>query len=64
MTLFFNFNTGIKSPYDLGRVYVHIFTHPRDRQYKTMMKPRPFDTRGIQNFSSLDDVLTKVNRHV
>jgi E3 ubiquitin-protein ligase RNF14 len=50
----------LKSPYDLGRVYVHIFTHPRDRQYKAMLQPRPLDDRGIQNFSNLDDVLLKV----
>ncbi|CAG5123249.1 unnamed protein product [Candidula unifasciata] len=51
---------GIKSPYDLGRVYVHIFTHPPHRQNKMLLKPRPFDERGIQNFANLDEVLAKV----
>ncbi|RUS90286.1 hypothetical protein EGW08_001975 [Elysia chlorotica] len=55
---------GIKSPYDLGRVLMHMFTHPVKTHENAAgdchLKPRPFDSRGIQNFSHIDEVLPKV----
>lgn len=55
---------GIKSPYDLGRVLVHIFTHPAKSNTtasrEPYMKPRPFDTRGFQSFGHIDEILPKV----
>ncbi|CAL1536229.1 unnamed protein product [Lymnaea stagnalis] len=52
----------IKSPYDLGRVLSHIFTHPpgQDKNDHKLLKPKPLDIRGIQTFGSIEEVLPAV----
>ncbi|XP_005097488.1 E3 ubiquitin-protein ligase RNF14 isoform X2 [Aplysia californica] len=55
---------GLTSPYDLGRVLTHVFTHPAKssypEHYPPPLKKKPFDQRGIQTFSNIDEVLPKV----
>ncbi|KAH9499503.1 E3 ubiquitin-protein ligase rnf14 [Bulinus truncatus] len=56
-------SSSIKSPYDLGRVLVHIYTHPtRESKFAKpgFLKRKPFDQRGIQTFGNIDDVLEEV----
>ncbi|KAK6976437.1 E3 ubiquitin-protein ligase RNF14-like isoform X2 [Biomphalaria glabrata] len=53
---------GIKSPYELGRVLIHIYTHPAKTKYgkSDIFTPKPFDQRGVQTFGSIEDVLPAV----
>ena len=57
--------TEITSPYDLGRVLIHMFTHPVNpsvpKNYPPPLKRKPFDKRGIQTFGSIDQLLSTVS---